>query len=134
MPSKLLIAAAETAHTVDIAPAFGVHAGVGVHVDGREVMARVRAERDRFVSYVMEELTRVPASDLIDGCARFIDDHTLQVDGHTRITARSIVIATGARATFPEPFRKLGRAPASPATRCSSGKTCRNRSASSVPA
>ena len=108
MPSKLLIAAAEAAHTIDVAPAFGVHVDGQVHVNGSEVMARVRTERDRFVSYVMEQLERIPASDLISGCARFIDDHTLQIDDHTRIGARSVVIATGARATYPESFKKLG--------------------------
>src|SRR5918993_5552475 len=52
MPSKLLIAAAEAAHAVERAPAFGVHAGKA-RVDGREVMARVRSERDRFVGFVL---------------------------------------------------------------------------------
>ena len=42
MPSKLLIAAAEAAHAVREAPGFGVHAGA-VRIDGRAVMARVRA-------------------------------------------------------------------------------------------
>ena len=53
MPSKLLIAAAEAAHAVRRAPAFGVHAGTP-RVDGREVMARVKRERDRFVGFVLE--------------------------------------------------------------------------------
>src|SRR4051812_25536776 len=44
MPSKLLIAAAEAAHGIGIAPAFGVHAGP-LRIDGRAVMARVRSER-----------------------------------------------------------------------------------------
>jgi dihydrolipoamide dehydrogenase len=108
MPSKLLIAAAEAAHTIDVAPAFGVHVDGQVHVNGREVMARVRTERDRFVSYVMQEIERVPASDLISGHARFLDDHTLQIGDHTRVSARSVVIATGARATSPDSFVKLG--------------------------
>jgi dihydrolipoamide dehydrogenase len=108
MPSKLLIAAAEAAHTIDVAPAFGVHVDAQVHVNGREVMARVRTERDRFVSYVMDEVAHIPAADLMRGHARFVDDHTLEIDGHTRVIARSVVIATGARATYPESFRALG--------------------------
>src|SRR3954463_9016009 len=48
MPSKLLIAAAEAAHAIGAAPGFGVHAD-NLRIDGKAVMARVRAERDRFV-------------------------------------------------------------------------------------
>ena len=44
MPSKLLIAAAEAAHAVAAAPAFGVHPGP-VRIDGQQVMSRVRSER-----------------------------------------------------------------------------------------
>src|SRR5687768_13967520 len=49
MPSKLLIAAAEAAHAIERAPGFGVHVEGPLRVDGREVMARVKRERDRFV-------------------------------------------------------------------------------------
>src|SRR5437763_13223944 len=54
MPSKLLIAAAEAAHGFDRAPRFGVHVEGGIRVDGREVMARVKSERDRFVGFVLK--------------------------------------------------------------------------------
>src|SRR3990170_166904 len=47
MPSKLLIAAAEAAHSVRMAPGFGVHVAGVVHIDGREVMDRVRRDPDR---------------------------------------------------------------------------------------
>ena len=53
MPSKLLIAAAEAAHEARHTSAFGVHVDGSVRVDGREVMARVRSERDRFVGFVV---------------------------------------------------------------------------------
>ncbi len=46
MPSKLLIAAADAAHMLDVAPGFGVHPGEK-RIDGRAVMERVRRERDR---------------------------------------------------------------------------------------
>src|SRR5690606_24523763 len=50
MPSKLLIAAADAAHAAAHTAPFGVHVD-GVRVDGREVMNRVRSERDRFVGF-----------------------------------------------------------------------------------
>ena len=104
MPSKLLIAAAEAAHTIAEAPAFGVHAGA-VRVDGRAVMARVRAERDRFVGFVVEAVERWPDEARIRGHARFVADQVLQLDDHTRIEADRIVIATGSSPALPRAWR-----------------------------
>jgi dihydrolipoamide dehydrogenase len=107
MPSKLLIAAAEAAHAVHRAPGFGVHVDGGLRVDGREVMARVRRERDRFVGFVLEGVAAIPEADRIRGTARFVDAHTLDVDGR-RVKARAVVIATGSRPTVPPMLRGLG--------------------------
>jgi len=107
MPSKLLIAAAEAAHAVHRAPGFGVHVDAPVRVDGREVMARVRRERDRFVGFVLEGVENIPANDRIRGFAKFVDAHTLEIEGRT-LTARSIVIATGSRPTVPPILQGLG--------------------------
>ena len=70
MPSKLLIAAAETAHTLHTSGPFGVHAGE-VRIDGPAVMARVQRERDRFVGFVLEAVEAIPAQDRLQGHARF---------------------------------------------------------------
>jgi dihydrolipoamide dehydrogenase len=108
MPSKLLIAAAEAAHHVAMAPRFGVHVDGSVRIDGREVMGRVRSERDRFVGFVLREVEQIPEADRIRGHARLADRHTVLVDGSARVQAKAIVIATGSRPSCPEPFRKLG--------------------------
>ena len=108
MPSKLLIAAAEASHAIDAAPGFGVHVEGVKRVDGREVMDRVRRERDRFVGFVVEGVGEIPAADRIEGRARFVDRHTLEVDGHTRITARAVVIATGSRPAVPAMLAAAG--------------------------
>jgi dihydrolipoamide dehydrogenase len=107
MPSKLLIAAAEAAHAAKTSPAFGVHID-GIRVDGREVMARVRSERNRFVGFVMRDIEAFPQTDRVRGHARFVDDHTLLIDDGRRIVAKSVVIATGSRGSYPESFKKLG--------------------------
>jgi len=107
MPSKLLIAAGEAAHAVHRAPGFGVHVDGSLRVNGREVMARVRSERNRFVGFVLEGLENIPAGDRIPGMARFVDPHTLDIDGQ-RLTARSIVIATGSRPAIPPILQGLG--------------------------
>ncbi|HEY2629052.1 MAG TPA: dihydrolipoyl dehydrogenase [Usitatibacter sp.] len=106
MPSKLLIAAAEAAHAVERAHNFGVHATVA-RIDGREVMARVKRERDRFVAFVVNGIEGIPEADRIRGYATFVDRNTLDVDG-ARITARSIVIATGSRPAVPPILQGLG--------------------------
>lgn len=108
MPSKLLIAAAEAAHAIDEAAGFGVHVDGEKRVDGREVMARVKRERDRFVGFVLDGVEGIPAADRVTGIARFIDRNTLEIDGQARIAARAIVIATGSRPTVPPMLKEAG--------------------------
>ena len=108
MPSKLLIAAAEAAHSIERAPGFGVHVDSPVRVDGHEVMSRVKRERDRFVGFVLKGVDTIPEADRIRGYARFVERNTLQVEGGPRIEARSIVVATGSRPNIPPMLRDLG--------------------------
>lgn len=108
MPSKLLIAAAEAAHHVREADQFGVHPDGALRIDGREVMQRVRSERDRFVSFVLEDVQAFPANHRILGRARFTSEHVVMVDDHTEITAKRIVIATGSRPFIVPAWQSLG--------------------------
>ncbi|ELV7515834.1 dihydrolipoyl dehydrogenase [Photobacterium damselae] len=108
MPSKLLIAAAESVHQIEKAPGFGVHPQGEIVINGREVMDRVKRERDRFVGFVLEGVDEIPAEDKISGYAKFIDNNTLMVDDHTKIIAKRIVIATGSRPTYPAVWNELG--------------------------
>ncbi|MFC5473182.1 dihydrolipoyl dehydrogenase [Paraherbaspirillum soli] len=108
MPSKLLIAAADAAQTIRRAPAFGVHPGP-LRIDGRQVMARVRTERDRFVGFVLDGVDKIPVADRLRGHARFIDPRRLQIGDHTTVTAGRIVIATGSSPSIPEQLQHLGK-------------------------
>jgi len=108
MPSKLLIAAAEAAHGAQHMGPFGVHADGAIRVNGKEVMDRVKRERDRFVGFVLDGLEGIPAEHKLRGYARFVEPGVLEVDDHTRICAKSIVIATGSSASVPPPFKALG--------------------------
>lgn len=107
MPSKLLIAAADAAHGVARFEEFGLRLKGPLRVDGPAVMARVKRERDRFVGFVLDGVNNMPAADKIRGHARFVDAHTLQVDGQTMVRASSIVIATGASASIPPQLQSL---------------------------
>ncbi|MCU6500754.1 dihydrolipoyl dehydrogenase [Rugamonas sp. A1-17] len=107
MPSKLLIAAAEAAHALQAAPAFGVHPGQP-RIDGKAVMARVRSERDRFVGFVVESVDGYPAEDKLHGHARFLSPTQLQIDDHTLVEAERFVIATGSTPIVPDEWRAAG--------------------------
>lgn len=109
MPSKLLIAAADAAQGVGKASGFGIHVDGVIRIDARKVMDRVRRERDRFVTSMESEMERIPKADHLQGHAVFMDNHTLAVGDHSRVVARSIVIATGSRAVYPDSFKLLGK-------------------------
>ncbi len=109
MPSKLLIAAAESVHEVEKSEMFGIDVD-GVSVDGKAVMERVRSERDRFVGFVVESTKAIPEHKRIRGHARFIDSHTLQVDDHTRVEANRIIVATGSHPWIPPQLREIEEA------------------------
>ena len=104
MPSKLLIAAAQAAHSARQAHRFGVNVPT-IDIDGRAVMARVRSERDRFVGFVVDAVNHWPEEHRLQGHAHFIDDHTLQV-GSVRVQAGRIVIATGSSPAIPAAWKE----------------------------
>jgi len=88
-------------------------ARVGVHhhgysVDGRQVMERVKSERDRFVGFVLESVDAIPEEQKLNGYARFLDDHRLQVGDHTIVEASRIVLATGSSPIILPQFKELG--------------------------
>ncbi|MBS8240316.1 dihydrolipoyl dehydrogenase [Marinobacter lipolyticus] len=100
MPSKLLIAAADQAHSMEQGAQFGIHPG-DIRIDGHAVMARVRSERDRFVSFVLEAIEDMPPEHRLTGHARFVDAHRLIVDEQVEVTADRIILATGSRPNIP---------------------------------
>jgi dihydrolipoamide dehydrogenase len=100
MPSKLLIAAADSAHQMQLGQMFGVSAG-GVTVDGKRVMERVRAERDGFVGSVIRSVEKFPEEHRLMGHARFAGPHRLVVDNKVEVHAQRIILATGSRPNIP---------------------------------
>jgi dihydrolipoamide dehydrogenase len=108
MPSKLLIAAAEAAHSAAHTEPFGVFIDGDVRIDGKKVMQRVRDERDRFVGFVVEAVDEIDAGDKLIGRATFVSETQLQIDDHTLVNAERIVIATGSRPSYPGVWNDLG--------------------------
>jgi len=107
MPSKLLIAAADAADHMRHTDIFGVQS-VSPKIDGKAVMKRVREERDRFVGFVQEAVLGFKKEHLIREYARFEDDHTLVLSGGGKLTAKTVIIATGSRPNIPAPFEAAG--------------------------
>lgn len=111
MPSKLLIAAATTARSARRAEIFGVRIEASaVRIDGRAVLERVRRERDRFVHGIAGDVEALPSEQRLHGHARFVGPNELEIDGHTRVHAKAVVIATGSRPVVPAPLLPLGAA------------------------
>jgi dihydrolipoamide dehydrogenase len=107
MPSKLLIAAADAAHGIVQASGFGIRSDA-MQIDGPAVMARVKAERDRFAGFVVDYVEQLSPEDLLRGHAKFISAHRLQIDADTVVEAKSVVIATGSSPFVPNELRALG--------------------------
>ncbi len=106
MPSKLLIAAAASAHAVRHAGVFGVRVEQSM-VDGPAVMERVRRERDAFVAGTKKSFEALPPGVAIQAFARFVGPDELMLDDGRRVKARSIVIATGSAPHVPSNLEGL---------------------------
>lgn len=107
MPSKLLIAAARAHADLDKARRMGIDIP-SARVDGRAVMERLRAERDRFVAATRAGFGNIPDGTCIDARARFTAPDRLELDDGRQVAARAVVIATGSTPVIPKPYRDLG--------------------------
>jgi pyruvate/2-oxoglutarate dehydrogenase complex dihydrolipoamide dehydrogenase (E3) component len=99
VPSKALISSARVAHRFRDAAAHGLRP-VRPTVDGADVLASVRAARAEIEPHDDPERFRAMGVDVVEGAARFVSPHEVEVDGR-RIRARRFVIATGSRAAVP---------------------------------
>jgi dihydrolipoamide dehydrogenase len=108
MPSKLLIAAAESAHSIEAADTFGIDVDPdGWEVDGPSVMERVRRERDRFAGFVVDSTESLPEERRIRGHAQFIGPETLRIDDDLEVRADTIIIATGSSPWIPPQLESI---------------------------
>jgi hypothetical protein len=71
-----------------------------VEVDFGQVMERVRRVVEEVASQESPERLRAEGIELLAGDARFLDDHTVDVNGR-RVVADRLVIATGSRPSVP---------------------------------
>jgi len=107
MPSKLLIAAAERAHLQAGAAEFGIHYE-RFKIDSRQVLERLRRERDRFVSFTLQDIDAIPAEQRLLGKGRFRSNTLLEVGDNCLVKFNAAVIATGSSPYIPQELKVLG--------------------------
>ncbi len=106
MPSKVFIQVAEDFHRRSIFDRHGIDGAEGLAVDRPAVMEHVQDLRDVFVDKTLGVTDALDEEHLIDGYARFVDDHTIEVNGE-QYRAKAVVIATGTVPIIPEPWQPL---------------------------
>jgi dihydrolipoamide dehydrogenase len=108
IPSKFLLSAARAAASARSADQFGIHIP-DVRIDGAKLLKRLRADRDQRDDAVRDEYRKIPEDKRIKGTARFVDRNTLEIDGQQRISARSMIIATGGTPVVPKSLAPVSR-------------------------
>ena len=106
MPSKVMIQVAEDFHRRKIFEREGIEGADGLSVDIAEAMEHVQDLRDVFVDKTLSVTDELDPEHLLEGCARFVSENTLEVNGE-EIRARKIVIATGTSPIVPEPWQEF---------------------------
>ena len=104
IPSKHLLYHAAVLETVRNAGAFGIHAEVTA-IDFADIVRSVNEEVRSSSRSIRNAWRTADEHRLIEGEARFVDDHTVEIvdgpDAGIRATADTILIAAGARPTIP---------------------------------
>ena len=103
IPTKAMLAASDLAWRMKNAEPFGI-APAEANVDGPAFMARVAGVVADLADRAVRAVEISMQIDLVRGRGRLRDPHTVAVetdDGEKRITARAVVIATGARPVRP---------------------------------
>jgi len=99
VPTKALVASARLAHQMRHADAYGLEP-VTPRITPKSVMESMRAQRKRISRHDDPEKFRALGIDVIEGKARLVARNTVSV-GSRNLTAKDIVIATGARTAVP---------------------------------
>ncbi len=104
MPSKAIVQVADDFHRRHIFNRYGIGGEEQLSLDVSEAMEHTRDLRDIFVDRVLAGTTDNLGEKFIDGYARFVAPHILDVAGQ-RIRAANVVIATGSSPVVPESWR-----------------------------
>ncbi|CAN0173148.1 unnamed protein product, partial [Chrysoparadoxa australica] len=100
VPSKALLKTARFLHDVKRSEAFGVHTA-SAEFDFGQVMDRVRDVVGRIEPHDSVERYEGLGVECLQATARLVDPWTVELDDGRRLTARAIVLATGAEPLIP---------------------------------
>ncbi|HEX4479288.1 MAG TPA: FAD-containing oxidoreductase [Rudaea sp.] len=100
IPTKTLIASARVAHMARRGADYGVSTG-DIRVDMKKVKARKDGVSGESRTSVEKWLRDTKGCTVMTGQARFVDDHTIDVDG-ARYSADRFFINVGGRASIPD--------------------------------
>ena len=100
VPSKSLIRAALAAHEIRHSGRFGIEAN-DPSVDFHAAMERLNGVIATIAPNDSVERYRSMGVDVRSGTARLVDPWTVEINGNERVSARTIIIATGAEPVVP---------------------------------
>jgi len=106
MPSKVFIQVAHDYHRRTIFDREGIDGADQLGLNKVAIMEHVQDLRDTFVDRTLGVTDALDDTHLIDGYARFVDDHTIEVN-HEQYKAKAIVIATGTVPIIPESWQSF---------------------------
>jgi dihydrolipoamide dehydrogenase len=106
MPTKVLIEAARACQVRHFLEDLGVRGATGLTIDRQKIFKHVRGLRDGFTNGMIESTEKLGDKN-IAGHARFIDPETIEVEGRTIKSARTI-IATGSSSIVPPAWQAFG--------------------------
>lgn len=106
MPSKVIIQVADDFHRRTIFDREGIDGANRLGLDKAAVMEHVQDLRDTFVDRTLGVTNGLDDVHLIDGYARFVDDHTLEVNDQ-QYRAKAIVIAAGTTPIIPAAWQSF---------------------------
>ena len=99
MPTKAMLRSSEVAHLVSHASEFGVDAGPST-IDFGRVMSRQAELVQGFRDFRQDGLDALPGTERVEGEARFVGPHAIEVAGHL-IEGDQFLVSTGSRPHVP---------------------------------
>jgi dihydrolipoamide dehydrogenase len=100
MPSKVMVQVAEDFQRRTLFEREGINGAEALSLDAAAALEHIQDLRDMFVDRTLHVTDELDEAHLIDGYAKFIDVHTLEVNGE-QIRASNIIIATGSSPIIP---------------------------------
>ena len=100
VPSKALIKASEVAHHVKTLEKYGLKLDGAAKLNAKQVMAHVRATREKVYEEETPEVFEKMGIDVYIGGAKFLDNYRIQI-GDKTLSSKTFVISTGSSPLVP---------------------------------